>query len=260
MKHLVKAAVGGILALASAGAFAQTVLPSTGDGSATLTLFSTNDSTPFSYSYNLGLTLSQLSTLPTTPGSSQSWSLTGLSSDLSGFSGTSSLVFDVTAAAQTGSIAKAGSFTLASTFDPVTAPLSVISAGQSGGVIAAEGANNTWLTNWSGTANNQFTTSTTAANYANANYNASLNTFPYNAAAAVGTNLPFYELVAGKGTTSALQSVTQFAGVFSLDLASDTLTYSVAPSPVPLPAGVWLLVSGLAGLGVFGRRRTVTQA
>ena len=46
-----------------------------------------------------------------------------------------------------------------------------------------------------------------------------------------------------------------FAGVFTIDLAADTLTYSVAP--VPLPAGVWLLLSGLAGLGVFGRRRAV---
>jgi hypothetical protein len=34
-----------------------------------------------------------------------------------------------------------------------------------------------------------------------------------------------------------------------------TLTYSVAP--VPLPAALWLLLSGLAGVGVIGRRKTV---
>ena len=36
--------------------------------------------------------------------------------------------------------------------------------------------------------------------------------------------------------------------------ASGTLTYSVAP--VPLPAALWLLLSGLAGIGVIGRRKT----
>jgi hypothetical protein len=256
MKHLVKAAVGGIVALASAGAFAQPVLPTTGDGSVTLTLFSTNDSTPFSYSYNMGLTLSQLSTLPTAPGTSQSWSLTGLASDLSGFAGTSNLVFDVTAAAATGSIATAGSFKLASTFDPVTAPPATVAGTTSGALSAAEGHNNTWLSNWGGgTANNQFTNNAAAANYANANYGAGLNTFSYNAAASTGTALPFYELVSKMGSTS-IATTSTFAGVFTIDLSSDTLTYTV-PSSVPLPAGVWLLVSGLAGLGVFGRRRTV---
>jgi hypothetical protein len=257
MKHLIKTAVGGILALAAGSAFAQApALPTTGDGGVTLTLFSTSDATPFSYAYNLGLTVSQLSTLPTAAGSSQSWNLTGLAADLSGFSGTSNLVFDVTGATTTGSIAKAGTFVLASTFDPVTAPPGTIQTSTSGAVAAAEGHNNTWLTNWSGTANNQFTTNTSAANYANANYNASLDTFPYNEAAAVGTDLPFWELVSAKGTASTVQSATQFAGLFSLDLSTDTLTYSVpGSSPVPLPAGIWLLVSGLAGLGVFGRRR-----
>ena len=258
MKHLIKLAVGGALALASVGAFAQApALPSTGNGAVTLTLFSTDDSTPFSYAYNLGLTLSQLSTLPTAAGSTQSWSLTGLATDLSGFTATSSLVFDVTAAAQNSSIAKVGGFTLASTFDPVTAPPATVAGSTSGALQTAEQENNQWLTNWAGTANNQFTNSTTAANYANANYNSALNTFPYNAAANTSTSLPFYELLSNKGTTSTVQTPTTFAGLFSVNLSTDTLTYTVpgSTSPVPLPAGVWLLLSGLTGLGVFGRRR-----
>lgn len=34
-----------------------------------------------------------------------------------------------------------------------------------------------------------------------------------------------------------------------------TGSYNLSPSPVPLPAAVWLLMSGLLGLGVFGKRR-----
>jgi len=54
------------------------------------------------------------------------------------------------------------------------------------------------------------------------------------------------------------------SGTVSLDLVSDedytqyqlnSVTFITAPSPVPLPAAGWLLLSGLAGLGFLGRRR-----
>jgi hypothetical protein len=192
MKNFVKLALG-TLALASSAAFAQApLLPSSGDGSVTLTLFSTNDATPFSYSYNLGLTVSQLSSLPTAPNATQSWSLTGLASDLSGFSGTSSLVFDVSGASSSGSPAKvAGAVKFATTVDPsVTA--ATLAALPNGGPEAAEVNNNTWLTNWSGTANNQFTTNPSASNYANANYGSAEGTWPLNAASSVSNSVPFY--------------------------------------------------------------------
>jgi hypothetical protein len=259
MKNLVKLAVGALV-LASGGAFAQApVLPTTGDGSVTLTLFSTQDSTPFSYSYNLGLTTSQLaSTLPTAAGSTKSWSLTGLATDLSGFSGLSSLVFDVSGAGGSGSPAKvAGADQFATTFDP-SVSAATIAALQNGGVEAALGNNNTWLAAWSGTANNQFTTNTTASNYANAAYNSAENTWAVNAAGSASSSLPFYELLTAKGGASTtIQAPETFAGLFSINLTTDTLTYTVpgSTSPVPLPAGVWLLLSGLAGMGVFGRRR-----
>ena len=251
MKNFVKLALG-TLALASSVAFAQAPsLPSSGDGSVTLTLFSTNDATPFSYSYNLGLTVSQLSTLPTS-GAPQTWSLTGLAADLSGFSGTSSLVFDVSGASSSGSPVKtAGAVKFATTVDPsVTA--ATLATLTNGGPEGTEAVNNTWLTNWSGTANNQFTTNPSAANYANANYGSAEGFWAFNAASSVSNSVPFYELLTAKGgTTTTIQTPVQFAGLFSVNLANDTLTYS----PVPLPAGVWLLLSGLAGMGVFGRRR-----
>jgi hypothetical protein len=256
MKFSVKLAVSAAMTLASAGSYAAISLPSGGDGSLTLTLFSTNDGTPFSYAFDTGLTLSQLTTAAlNAPGTTLNFSLTGLAGDLSANSAaTPNLVYDVTAAGQSGSIAKAGSFTLATTFDPGVS-LATIAALQSGAVASAVNTNNTWLSNF-GSTNPSFTTTTADANYANANYNAALNTFAVNAAAGTGNSLSFYELVSNKSTTSLIQTPTVFAGTWSINLSSDTLTYSVpGSSPVPLPPSVWLMISGLAGVAVLGRRR-----
>lgn len=256
MKLPVKLAVSAALTLASAGAFAVT-LPSTGDGSLTLTLFSTNDGTPFSYAFDTGLTFSQATpALLNTPGTTLTFNLTGLSADLASTAGqaalTNGLVFDVTAASATGGITTVGALKLETTFDP-SVSLATISAIQSGAISAAEGANNKWLTNF-GATNPSFTTNTADANYANANYNASLETFAVNAAASTSSALPFYELTNNRGTTS-VGNTTTYAGTWSIDLTADTLTYTVAGAAVPLPPSVWLMISGLAGLAVLGRRR-----
>lgn len=57
----------------------------------------------------------------------------------------------------------------------------------------------------------------------------------------------------GQGTTEAY--ATEYAGVWSFDAATGTLSYTV--SAVPLPAAAWLLLSALGGLGAVGRRRVV---
>lgn len=62
-----------------------------------------------------------------------------------------------------------------------------------------------------------------------------------------------YSQVGGRGEGSAETTATQYAGVWSFDAETGTLTYTV--SAVPVPAALWLLLSGLGGLGVIGRRR-----
>jgi hypothetical protein len=97
--------------------------------------------------------------------------------------------------------------------------------------------------------------------YAGANWNGNFNgAAPVSNAAAVGTALNFYNAVdniassgyANDGTSPA--TMTQFAGTWTLDA-----TYG-STAPVPLPAALWLLTSGLVGLVGVGRRRTVSVA
>lgn len=88
------------------------------------------------------------------------------------------------------------------------------------------------------------------------------NALPISAASIVGTAMGFY-LVSGSssntGTNNAVMTALQNApgsiGQWLLSGAGQ-LTYTLASvSAVPLPAAVWLLLSGLAGVGVVGRRR-----
>jgi hypothetical protein len=84
-------------------------------------------------------------------------------------------------------------------------------------------------------------------------------------AGAVGTALAFFDLTtqtedqaANDGFTAFTAFASQYANAQWLLNAAGQLVYSVAGGggpTVPLPAAGWLLLSGLAGMGVIGRRR-----
>jgi len=46
-----------------------------------------------------------------------------------------------------------------------------------------------------------------------------------------------------------------FVGYITSDGQRLTFNYALAPAPVPLPAALWLMLTGLASMGIAGRRR-----
>ena len=81
-----------------------------------------------------------------------------------------------------------------------------------------------------------------------------------NASQTVGNALGFYNFGSNGPVGSAIKTIYQNAsGLGQWLLNSDGhLTYTIAgPGSVPLPAAVWLLMSGLAGIATIGRRRKV---
>lgn len=80
----------------------------------------------------------------------------------------------------------------------------------------------------------------------------------------VGSSLAFFRITVGEFSFDIFDNpITQTAyeGVFLLS-ANGQLIYDVTdgPEPVPLPAAVWMLLSGLAGFGVVSRRRAAESS
>jgi hypothetical protein len=68
--------------------------------------------------------------------------------------------------------------------------------------------------------------------------------------------LLYYTLASGLETLIGPEIIFGFtAGTGIFDSRHEVLDFSI--TTVPLPAAAWLLLSGLAGLGFVGRRRTM---
>ena len=100
-------------------------------------------------------------------------------------------------------------------------------------------------------------TSSAEADYAgNINWSSLLGT-SFNAT--VGTALNFFLASSTSNNPQAPATVDFYdnAGGFGKWLLSSAGVLTYAAAPVPLPAAVWLLFSGLAGLGAVARRRAI---
>jgi hypothetical protein len=81
----------------------------------------------------------------------------------------------------------------------------------------------------------------------------------FNFSGAVGTALSFFNTLKGsRGAVTNTQYANSAGNGFWFLSATGDLSWNVPGSagpPVPVPAAVWLFMSGLAGLGAIGRRR-----
>lgn len=257
----------GLLLAASATAFADVSVPAGYENSATAPngnttntdedgglvfyLFNTGDTT-YSLTYNLGLDLSDFTYSATDDGGlTLTWNIdTSLYSDYS----LTDMVWGVNAG-DNGSQSTDGSMNLLTTIDAGS-----ITTLTNTGVL---GATNAIETAYSG-ANldtDPEDVNTTAYNQEDVKSNVGtalggIAGMDWTASAADSSDtleMYYYAQNGGRGQGDAEALSTKYAGVWSFDASSGTLTYTVAA--VPVPAALWLLLSGLGGLGVVSRRR-----
>lgn len=142
-----------------------------------------------------------------------------------------------------------------------TAQLGATIAGLNSNVVGILGAVPGLFTQWSNScgASSLSCTGTAFGSTYFGNFADDMGGFLAGASSSIGSALGFYSLRrSSPGAGDALVSNT-YANVngpaqWLLNL-DGTLSYIAAASTVPLPAAVWLLLSGLAGMGVVSRRK-----
>ncbi len=275
MKTFIKAlAATAVLAMGSVGALAQTVppqpapgpipLPSTGNGGLVVVIWDAVRGV--SLTQYLGLTLDEL--LPTgtnmlQPGFTLDFGVLGQYASLFGPSAQSDIQYMVLAADSTG-----GTFSGRRVLTTAALGSSYPTTSNPRTRDAASAVFN-FLSNANG-CNAQ--TPCIATNILEATYAGGTNFGAFvgsqllaSSAATVGQALGFYLLSSTTtATTNAVIDVYRTAaGAFAQWLlgTDGRLVYSVpGDTVVPLPAAVWLLLSGLLGVGTIGRRRVAAAA
>jgi hypothetical protein len=276
MKSIWKAALAGAALVATSSAFADVALPGSDNGE--LVLFVKNNTTGVVYARGLVTQINSVATAsflagdPSyTPGKELAFSLAtvGPDANLSGFlNGTDSFSYAVIAAdtsfaGGTGNVLgnQRYAFTTTADFDPTfNAPLNTDLISYQNSQAAMQELNNILA----GAVGNGASTASggvwgQVGSAGGEFWQDWFGTGVQNAIT-LGDSSAFY-LVTSGGGSSVTTSHVYLAGTYTLS-ATGELSFApntTAPA-VPLPAAVWLLLSGLGGMGVIGRRKAVAAA
>lgn len=268
-------AAGALLAVSGA-ALAEPVIPpgfedsatapadayappaSTNDGALYFYLYDNVGESTYSLNYWTGLTISDISPIEMDDaGFTLEWNID--TSSALAYGGISNLVWGVSAGDH-GSLNVAGDIALSTTVNVGAGSITSLTNGQTSGIVAS--------TNGITNGNNEvlgaldiqtvaFSTNDVLSNYSQ------VPDFNWTADAEdPSATLAMYRFAQnGARAPGNATNTTLYAGVWSFDLAAGILRYTVGGgSEVPLPAALWLLLSGLGGMGIVSRRKSAAVA